>query len=105
MLLGAMFVPGLNFWLYSGHGGFGWLLLPLVCPFAVVVLISYALRSTRRTRAAFHAGGVLLSYLVLAFPLSRFAGSALESGFGLPANVYEFAAFPFSLAVARLLAR
>lgn len=101
ILLGV--VPGINFVLYTGHGGFGWLFLYLCLPY---VLITPTLRIRRcersyRQRFALHAAGVLILYLLAAFPLTNLAAHRIEAAFGLPAwkdyGMYRVAIFPLGL--------
>jgi hypothetical protein len=93
MLL-ACNVPVLNSILLSGHGGFGWFLLPAAFVYACVAIT----RETIRTRSVLFLIA-LLAYLLLAWPASRAAEQSVNQQIGLTLNgeVYVAATFPFGL--------
>jgi hypothetical protein len=94
-------IPGCNF-MYSGHGGIFWLLLPLGLPYALLRtgLWWYRARGDTRQLYAGHAVGALILYLLLAIPISALAAYSIEHTFGLPVKMWQFYAVmvvPFSL--------
>lgn len=91
-LLGLVaIIPGTNF-LYSGHGGPAWLLLPLALPFAIAVLIAaiqfgpVAERSARQKLALYS----LIAYAPLSLLMAAAGAYSIRSTFGLPVDTFEF---------------
>jgi hypothetical protein len=101
ILLGV--VPVLNFILYTGHGGLGWVLLYLALPYVIFTLGVRIRRCERprRSRCALQAAAALLLYLVAAYPSAYVAAHRIEAAFGLPAwqdsAMYRVAIFPLGL--------
>ena len=99
VLLTAAIVPGVNF-VYSGHGGFAWLLLPLGTPFVLVRALLKCTRGPEPTRAWFRRFFKLSVpvYAALLMPLSWAAATSINSTFGLevtPLQFFSVAAAPF----------
>jgi hypothetical protein len=102
ILLGV--VPGVNLFLYTGHGGLGWILVYLCLPYVVFGL---ALRIKRcepahRSRRVLSASIALVMYIVLAFPLTYLAAHRIKAAIGLDPwrdyEMYRGAIFPLGLA-------
>jgi hypothetical protein len=94
-------IPGCNF-MYSAHGGFFWLLLPLGLPYALFRTGLWWYRAGGETRRLYagHAVGALFLYLLLAVPISALAAYSIEHTFGLEVKMWQFYAVmvvPFSL--------
>jgi hypothetical protein len=81
-------VPGLNY-LYSGHGGPAWLLLPFVFPVALIRLY-WAVRVApvaERARVKRFALLSIIAYLPLSLMASYFGCASIERTFGLPVGL------------------
>jgi hypothetical protein len=79
-------VPGLALFLYSGHGGIFWLVLPLCFPYILVRVFLEIRKLPLGERAAglkTLAVGVLI-YVVLAYPATRWTEHYVTSTIGLP---------------------
>jgi len=90
-------IPGLNF-LYSGHGGPAWFLIPLCCPYILLragIRLIRAPRGTTQPLATFFAV-TIPAYVALAFPLSWAATSSLHRTLGLTIPVWTFMAVMIS---------
>lgn len=84
-------IPGCNF-MYSGHGGLFWLLLPFGLPYALIRSAIWWFRASGSNRE-FYGGfafGALVLYLVLAIPISALAAFSIERTFGLPVGMWSF---------------
>lgn len=81
-------VPGLNF-LYSGHGGPAWLLLPFVFPVALLRLYLAIRRSPAGERSEVKRFAVLsiVAYLPLSLGASYLGCVSIERTFGLPVGM------------------
>jgi len=77
--------PGCNF-MFSGHSGLFWLLLPFGLPYALVRSFLWwrAAHGERRRLYARHAVLALLLYGLIALPISAAATYSIERTFGLP---------------------
>ena len=90
-------IPGLNF-VYSGHGGIAWFLIPLCCPYVLgsaIVKLAKAQRPALAGYIRFYAIAIL-GYVVVALPLSWAATASLRSTFGLQVPVLHFWAIMIS---------
>ena len=94
-------IPGCNF-MYSGHGGLFWLVLPFGLPYALIQTAIWWFKATASDRN-FYGGfalGALAIYLALAIPISALAAFSIERTFGLPVGMWTFygvMTVPFSL--------
>ena len=94
-------VPGLNY-LYSGHGGPAWLLLPFVFPVALVRLY-LAVRHAPVEKKPFvkrFAWLTVIAYLPLSLVASYLGVASIERTFGLPVQtmtMWGLFIFPFGL--------
>ena len=91
VMVALAIIPFVNFFLYSGHGGIGWLILPASLPFALIKLW-LKLKQGGEVRA-FYKKFSLVSlpiYFVLAVPLSYAAVYSIEQTMGLEAKATEF---------------
>ncbi len=97
LLLGC--VPGLNLFLYSGHGGIFWLLLPLCFPYVLVRLL-LALRglpSAEKKSGSRIGAAAILVYILVAYPLTRWTEYYVSSRIGLQIHtgtMFRLATFP-----------
>ena len=100
LLLGVL--PGSRFLLFSGHGGIGWLILPLCLPY-VALMLALRIRNTPppARRSTFkRAAATILVYILAAFPLSELASRGFKRSFGLETGrhqVFRLAIFPIGL--------
>jgi hypothetical protein len=85
-------IPGLNFSIYTGHGGIGWLVLPLCFPFVTVLTLVKTMKGSDRSRAWYrHFFKVTIpAYIALALPLSWVATSSIRNAFGLDVPAWTF---------------
>ena len=97
----AAAVPGLNF-VYSGHGGPAWLLLPFALPIAIAVLaVGYfkASGSERMARGRF-ALASLAAYVPFSLLASCIGSISIHATFGLtvgPLQMWALFMSPFGL--------
>jgi hypothetical protein len=90
-------VPGLNF-VYSGHGGPAWFLIPLCFPYVLLRALFKLVRTANETRllhAKFFAV-TIPCYIAMAFPLSWAATTSLHNTFGLTIPTWSFIAIMIS---------
>ena len=90
--------PGVNFFLFSLHGGLGWLALYVSGPLVICRLI-YGIWFRRKERLPLRHGILFLAaYILITFPLGLLATSSLNEILGavLPANaVWKAANIPW----------
>ncbi len=97
----AAAIPGLNY-LYSGHGGVAWLLLPFALPLALCVLVvGYrdAPRSERPARRRFAIASLAL-YAPASLAASYVGVHSIRATFGLsvaPLKMWALFMSPFGL--------
>jgi len=86
ILVGMACVPGLNALIFSGHGGPGWLALPLCFPVLLVNTYRLVIRPARRTRISWwrRSAAISVAYLVLAYPVAVLAEQRISKDSGLP---------------------
>ena len=90
-------LPGLNF-TYSGHGGIGWLVIPLCFPWVVLralFKITQGPQERRRWYKTFYKASIPL-YIALALPLSWAATASIRNTFGLGVSTWTFFAIMIS---------
>ncbi len=102
LILGC--VPVVSWFFWSGHGGFGWILLPFCFPYILVRLWTALQRLPRgeRKRGAKIAAGAVLSYMLVAYPLTRYTEYYITSTIGVPIArglLFKLATFPIGLAL------
>ena len=104
-MAGLAIVPGCNF-LYSGHGGVAWLLLPLALPVALFRLYLFWRRSPpseRPTVLRYVALSVFI-YLTISYGLAYGGAKSIQNSFGLqvdPTAMWGMFTLPFGLIFAR----
>lgn len=95
-------IPGLNLFLYSGHGGVFWFVLPLCFPY-ILVRLTIALwrsESAKKSEALKASVFVVLTYLIIAYPLTRWTEYYVSSTLGIPiraGTLFRLAIFPIGL--------
>ena len=97
-------VPYLNFFLYSGHGGIFWLVLPFCFPYLLVrsLLEIRKLAATERRRGLETLALGFSIYFALAYPATRWTEYYITSHLGLPivpGTLFKFATLPLGLAL------
>jgi hypothetical protein len=86
-------IPGCNF-LYSGHGGLAWLILPLVFPFTLFMLYRvWRTAPEGRTRPTRFAIVSLVLYFPISLLAAMFGAASIENTFGLPVEALPFWGF------------
>jgi len=97
-------IPKVSWFVWSGHGGFGWLLLPLCFPYIcirLVILIWRAQPQERVQKLRFAAFSVFL-YLVIAIPATNYTERYINSTIGAfiqRGTLVRLAIFPVGLAI------
>ena len=95
------FIPGFN-WLYSGHGGPAWLLLPFSLPVAFLVLYFFyaTAESSQKPKVLRFAIGSLVLYMPASLASSFFGARSIQASFGLDVSPFAMWALfmsPFGL--------
>jgi hypothetical protein len=90
MLVLAIF-PGINCFIYSGHGGLGWFILPFCTPYVLLRLAMLALHDAP-IRQWFLKYGTLLTiaWMFLSLPLSYVAVRGINACTHMELRTYEF---------------
>jgi len=85
-------VPVFNFFMYSGHGGLAWFLIPFCCPYIIIrsVVRFFRLSGESRTEYKRFLIAAIPSYVVAAVPLSWIATVSIHHSFGLEASTWVF---------------
>jgi len=104
--LGLLFlgcVPVISWFLYSGHGGLAWLVLPLCFPYIVLRLTIgiWKLPQAVRLASAKTALTALCGYMLIAYPVTRWTEHYLASSIGLSmptGTLFKLAIFPIGYA-------
>jgi hypothetical protein len=99
ILVGMACVPGLNALIFSGHGGPGWLVLPLCFPVLLVNMYRLVIRPARRAGISpwRRSAAISVTYLVLAYPFAVLAEHRITKDSGLPITgraFYRLMTFP-----------
>jgi hypothetical protein len=102
LILGC--IPGVSFFLWPGHGGVGWILLPICFPYLIVRLafLIWKTESSARKNAASRAVAILVGYVVLAYPITRYTERYVNSTIGRfiqEGTLFRLAIFPVGLAI------
>ena len=86
ILVGMACVPGLNALIFSGHGGPGWLALPLCFPVLLVNTYRLVIRPARRMGISpwRRSAAISVAFLVLAYPFAVLAEHRITKDSGLP---------------------
>jgi hypothetical protein len=97
-------IPGVSFFLWSGHGGIGWTLLPVCFPYLIVRLtyLIWKTETSARKNAASLAVAILAGYVVLAYPITRYTEHYVNSTIGKfiqEGTLFRLAIFPAGLAI------
>ena len=96
------FVPALNIMLYSGHGGIGWILLPLAFPVALIKLIFAYIRADANHKEFTVKLGLISIpiYILIAFGASYLGAYSIHWWSGLvvtPKQLFCLYLSPFGL--------
>jgi hypothetical protein len=89
--------------LWPGHGGIGWILLPICFP-CLIVRLTYLIWKTE-TSARKNATGlaaILAGYVALAYPITRYAEHYVNSAIGKfiqEGTLFRLAIFSLALAI------
>ncbi len=84
-------VPGLNF-IFSGHGGISWLIIPLCFPSVVFRAALKCKFSSEEQTAQYrrYYKAAIPTYIGIAVPLSWAAVTSIENTFGLTVSAWAF---------------
>ena len=100
-LVGMACVPGLNVLIFSGHGGPGWLVLPLCFPVLLLNTYRRVVRPAREKRSAWRRfAAISVAYLVFAYPFAVVAEHRITKDSGLPIadrTFYRLMTFPVGM--------
>src|SRR5262245_56869397 len=103
VMVSLAMVPGINAFLFSGHGGPAWLVLPFCTPFVLLRFAMLMLHEDEVRRYYLKVGALaIVIYLVALYPLSIAIVNVMHSTIGLeikPWEFYKVISFPFGLAV------
>ena len=102
MLLLALF-PGMNCFVYSGHGGLGWFILPFSTPYVLVRFSMLMLHEPPIRNFHLKFGALaLVAYIGLLYPLSSLAVYSINACTHMElqtSSFYKLITFPIGLAV------
>ena len=102
LILGC--IPGVSWLVWSGHGGFGWILLPVCFPYVILrltILVWRAEPNTRKT-AVSKAAAIVAAYILFAYPATRYTEYYISStidNFIQRGTLFRLAMFPIGSAV------
>jgi hypothetical protein len=102
LILGC--IPRVSFFVWSGHGGIGWILLPICFPYLIVrlTILVWKTEASTRKNAAGLAAAILAGYVVLAYPITRYTEHYVNSAIGnfiQEGTLFRLAIFPVGLAI------
>ena len=102
LLLGC--IPGISWFIWSGHGGVGWLLLPLCFPYIVIRLAILVFRSQpdERNHQLRVAVACISLYVLTAYPATYYAEHYINSTIGpfiQRGTLFRLTVFPAGLAI------
>jgi hypothetical protein len=85
-------IPFINVIFYSGHGGIGWLVLPICFPWVVVKAITKIMRGAESSRTWYWKfyKTTIPAYILAAIPLSWIATTALRLSMGFEVSTWMF---------------
>ncbi len=97
-------VPVLSWFLYGGHGGVAWLILPFCFPYIVVrcVLALWRLPAEQRRSGVRIVATAILLYMLISYPMTRWTENSVTSSIGLPirpGTLFKLATFPVGYAL------
>jgi hypothetical protein len=97
-------IPGVSFFVWSGHGGIGWILLPICFPYLIARLLILIWKSepNARKNTASLSIAILAAYVVLAYPITRYTEHNINSTIGnfiQEGTLFRLAIFPVGLAI------
>lgn len=103
VLISLAIVPGINAFVFSGHGGPGWYVLPFCTPSVLLRFAMLMLHEERVRRYYVKVGALaIVTYLIVLYPLSSMTTRVMYSTIGLEikqSEFYKVIAFPFGFAV------
>lgn len=91
-------IPGLDFFMYTGHGGIAWMVIPLCFPFVIVRAVIKLVKSSGATRKWYKRFFLITipSYIAVALPLSWAATKSIRASFGFEVPTWAFFAIMVS---------
>ena len=103
-LLIAGCIPVISWFVWSGHGGFGWILLPICFPYVIVRLLILIWRTEpiARKAAVSKAAAIIAAYILLAYPATFYTEHYINSTIGnfiQKGTLFRLAIFPIGLAI------
>jgi hypothetical protein len=97
-------IPVLSWFLYSGHGGLAWLILPFCFPYIVLrlVLALWKQPAEQRRSGVKIAVTAILLYMLISYPMTRWTEHDVTSSIGLPIRpgiLFKLSTFPVGYAL------
>ncbi|HET9995466.1 MAG TPA: hypothetical protein VFQ18_08675 [Candidatus Acidoferrum sp.] len=97
-------IPVVSWLVWSGHGGFGWILLPICFPYIIVRLTILVWRTepSARKTAASKAAATIAAYILFAYPATLYTEHYISSTIGnfiQKGTLFRLAIFPIGLAI------
>ena len=102
LILGC--VPVISWFAWSGHGGFGWFLLPICFPYMIVrltILIWRAEPNARKTAVRLGAA-IVAVYILFAYPATLYTEYYISSTIGnfiQKGTLFRLAIFPIGFVI------
>jgi hypothetical protein len=102
LILGC--IPVISWFVWSGHGGFGWILLPICFPYITVrlTILIWRTEPSARKVAAIKAAATVAAYVVFAYPVTRYTEYYISSTIGSffqKGTLFRLAIFPIGFAI------
>jgi hypothetical protein len=102
LILGC--IPVISWFVWSGHGGFGWFLLPLCFPYMIVrlTILIWRAEPSARKKGVSKAAAVIAAYILLAYPATLYTEYYIGSTIGnfiQKGMLFRLAIFPVGLAI------
>jgi hypothetical protein len=102
LILGC--IPVISWFVWSGHGGFGWILLPICFPYLIVrlTILIWGTEPNARKTAVRLAAAVVAAYILFAYPATLYTEHYISSTIGnfiQKGTLFRLAIFPIGLAI------
>jgi hypothetical protein len=102
LILGC--IPVISWFVWSGHGGFGWILLPVCFPYMIVrlTILIWRTEPTARKTAARKAAATVAAYFLFAYPATLYTEYYISSTIGnfiQKGTLFRLAIFPIGFVI------